>query len=352
MVNNFSVLQGGLGTSPFQDRSVSANRTTTYTIYPMSPGTSTNISVALPVTQSLQPTWVASTASPTGWIVTNQLQYAITFNGASNVYYKGVPVCVFDCPRTTAINFNPGTTANCSITINGWDEDLREVVEQIPNYIAGSGNITASKPIKLLRSIYFSAYPFAGAISDTNTITVQGSQVYGLPYFINTINSVSSINWNSTAYSIQTVNTFPIVVAGVNWRLNGITPINGLYPNVASSAKGVVDLRNGAYTAPNGSIPLTIEFYIYGNDTDLSNKLSNYVAYQRLALSSPTRTYNFSGTNYTSTATGNTLVNTVKAVNNASGIVTYPSLVEQDLIGAQFPADLGFITAYNKAKLA
>jgi hypothetical protein len=330
--NTFSNLNSGFANGSNQDQYVDALSPSTYIIYPKSTATSTNLTTtALNIAQQLkQPTWVTDANNPTGYNLISQTQWSILFTG-SNTYYQGIPVCVFDCPRTVSLTFTATNFTNPGmITVTGWDNQFRSVTENVLSN--GTTTQVLTQSFKMIRSVYFSAYPWS-VTSNTNTCTVTGSNKFGLPYMINNNNSISVVNWNNAPLTINTVTSY-----GNIWRQTGLK-----FTDTSSNndARGLIDLSGG--TLPDGTIQLQVSFYAYGNDTRLTDQLKTYAAYQADQLVNANRAYN-----YTKNSVYGSATQIVLAKNNTTGIITMPNLVSQDLYGAQFPADLDFITSYNK----
>jgi hypothetical protein len=335
--NNFSNLNSGFATGSIQDQYIDSVSPYTYIIYPESTANSTNlVSNIHNVTQEAnQPTWITTANNPTGYALVNQTQWCILFNGSQTTNYQGLPVCVFDTPRTVSLTFsatnftNPGT-----ITINGWDDQFNAVTENVVSN--GTTNNVLVKSFKILQSIYFSAYPWS-VISDSNTCTVTGSNIFGLPYMVNNNNSISVINWDGAPVAISSV----IDRANI-WRQNGLVFNDSTASPSYNDARGTVYLAAQG-TLPNGTTQLQVSYYVYGNDTKLNTQLNAYATYQASLLVNSKIV-----SNYTKNSVYGSAPQIVQTRDNVTGIITMPKLQIQDIYGAQFPADIDFITSYNQ----
>lgn len=370
MNNTFSNLNSGLGAGSIQDLYLGSSPFYSYVVYPnAADSTSVNngagIGGIVPVQRTNQPTWVVDDGALIGWKLTNMTQWAILFDGdnggpASNYYYQGVPVIVFDCPRTVQLTFSTEGDINLDngifITINGWDDQFRETVETARMFDNLGTVQIFSKSFKMIRSIYFSSDPYSTA--GVHSITVTGSNIFGMPYLFNNLNSVATINWDGSNYPIDTTVTqdsvtYNTVIPGNIWRSNGIVYDTAAIPPTTSDtilgpataeSRGTINLASNSQL-PDGSTQLLVDYYVYGNDIKLNKQLETYVNYQNSQLVNANRVYTVSrNSNFGSCA------EIVQVVNNTTGIATLPQLVSQDIYGAQFPADLDFITAYNVLK--
>lgn len=336
MVNNFSSFKSGLSSGVVQDQYIDLSPMYTYVIYPTS---STNSTVynggspiaALPVVQSEQPTWVIKAGSTTGYEVINELQWNITFGSTSNVYYNGTPVCVFDCLRAAQVVFSSAPDNAGQYTINGWDDRGVEVVAQ-GSFVAGTATQVFPKAFKAIRSMYFSIYPWTDQ-SDANTVLIQGSSNFGLPHFINNEEFVTAAYWNNE--QLDASNIF----AGNLWR-------TGTVSATSADARGYISLI-GESQQPDGLHALIVSYYIYGNDQKLNDQAEAGAAQQQLYLSNANRRYPF---NF-GTQPGSSF-RIMDLQNNTQNKVVMPSLVTQDVYGAQFPGDLPFMINYTKLVLA
>lgn len=334
--NNFSNLNSGFATGSVQDQYIDAVSPYTYIIYPQSLAQSTNLSSTIfnVSQQTNQPTWITTASNPTGYELINQTQWCILFTN-SKTYYQGVPVCVFDNPRTVSLTFsatnftNPGT-----ITVTGWDDQFRDLTENVISN--GTATQVLTKSFKFLRSVYFTSYPWS-VNSTSNTCTVTGSNIFGLPYLVNNNNSVAVVNWNNTSLAINTY-----VSHGSIWRQTGLVFNDSVATPSYNDARGTVNLSTQG-TLPNGTTQLQVSLYVYGNNVRLNDQLTTYATYQANQLVNSNRSFN-----YTKNSVYGSAPQIVLTKNNATGITTMPKLVSQDTYGAQFPTDLDFITSYNQ----
>lgn len=334
--NNFSNLNSGFATGSVQDQYIDAVSPYTYVIYPQSLALSTNLPSTIfnVPAKTIQPTWTTTANNPTGFELINQLQWCVLFTN-SKTYYQGVPVCVFDVPRTVSLTFSATNFANPgTITVTGWDSQFRSVTENVLSN--GTTTQVLTKSFKFIRSVYFSSYPWS-INSTANTCTVTGSNIFGLPYFINNNNSVAVVNWNNTSLAINSV-----VSHGNIWRQTGLVFNDSTATPSYNDACGTVNLSTQG-TLPGGTTQLLVSLYVYGNDVKLNDQLTTYAAYQSGQLVNSNRT-----TPYTKNSVYGSAPTIVLTKNNTTGITTMPRLVSQDTYGAQFPTDIDFITSYNQ----
>lgn len=295
-------------------------------IYPKSTANSAQMPAQI-VAQSVQPTWVLNNSQAVGvpeYILEDQLQWALTFPPASagtqTAIYKGTPAVVFDCARCVQLTFNIATENLVTITINGFDEYGTSMVES-SNLSSGITSYTGFKAFSIVTSIYFSTYPW---LSSGQTVLVRGGNNIGLPYFVNTTQTVALVYWNGVLQS-------SVFTAGNPWRLT--TP-----SSTTPDARGTINLT-AASPLPNGTTQLQVNFYAYGLDSIVNAQLEKV-----LSQPSGTVTYEYDRNK-------NTIGSSIQiaGIQNSSvtGTPKLTRLVNQDRFGAQFPGDLDFMTYYG-----
>ncbi len=279
MITNISNVQGGLGSGIQQDIYSQVGSVYPYTIVPLATDECTVGSEPIPVVQTMQPTWVINPLRTPYYIQSQQLQWNINFQGTSNNYYQGQSICFFDVPRCPILVFSVAIDNACTATINAWDELGRVVVSEF-SVAQGATIVTAPKSMMIIQSVFFSSYPWA-AQADSNTVQVQGSSKFSLPYLVTNPGYIYSVAWDDTVLAPNTV-----LVPGSIWRssANNVSFTSG-------DARGLINLTSQG-SQPDGTIPLTLLMYSYGQDQTIDNQLTNYANYS--AINKATHPVNYS----------------------------------------------------------
>lgn len=324
MSNNTTNINGGFAYGS-DTNALPQSPFVSYVVYPKAIADSAQMPAQL-VTQSLQPTWVLNDSQASGvpaYVLKDQLQWAVTFPsqsiGTQTAIYEGSPVIVLDCARCVNLTFSAATTVGVTLTINGWDIYGVPMVEE-SNQVSGITSYVGYKAFSIIKSVYFSSYPWS---SNGNTVLVQGGNFIGLPYFVNSDQTVSLVSWqqqdlaNDLAYS------------GNEWRVTPPSP-------TTADARGTINLT-AVSPLPNGQTQLQVDFYAYGFDQVVNNQLS-YV------LSQPTGTVTY---NYDPKKNIGSCIQIAGISNNTSNVPKLTRLVNQDRFGSQFPGDLDFSTYYQ-----
>lgn len=220
-------------------------------------------------------------AAAQAWVSANP----ITLTTANAITYLGnYPVVQLDCQRSLTITIIGGpTTAGTTITVQGWDDRNVAVTSTgtLPTATAAGtyelgvgGNMVTSaqgKCFSMIQSVTLSATP------GVNFSIGTGSRI-GLPYFAPLANYMRGMSWNGV--SLNPYGT--VFVPGFQFNPIAVNPAPLPYPvSVTASttdARGFVDLNNsGGATLPDGSLLLSVYFYVYGADSYLQAQLTNQV---------------------------------------------------------------------------
>ena len=134
------------------------------------------------------------------------------------------------------------------------------------------------------------------------------------------------MTWNGAALA---TNTF---TPGFIWRQTSTDPLNPAYgPTVSTGdAHGIINL-SAQGSLPNRARMLSVNYYIYGTDNELSAAVSNAADAENP----------FFGTS--------AVLQVDLQVNASTTSYVAPYLVEQDMTGAQYPADNVFMDQYRAA---
>jgi len=225
---------------------------------------------------------------------------------------------VADCFRVPLIRFS-GASAATDIYIIGLDNNFKVVINKIAIAAGTTANTYATKAFLMINEIYFSASPGV-------QVSVGWGNKFGLPHFVPKVNYIQTLTWNGAALA---TNTF---TPGFIWRQTSTDPLNPAYgPTVTTGdAHGIINLSAQA-SLPNRDRMLSVNYYIYGTDSELSAAVSNAANadnpfFQTSAALQVNLQVNASITSYVT-----------------------PYLVEQDMTGAQYPADNVFMDQYRAA---
>lgn len=308
--NSFTALKSGLSTG-IQSDSLPVKPMFTYIVAPQSSANSTKTPVICTIFQGYAPVWQ-------GFTQVNQLTYQALIN--TNIQFNGSKnVCVFDCQRDALITFNIPTLATTVVTINGWDDKGVLVTWTSVELPVGTTSVSSLKCFLVIQSVYFSSSPWP-VPNSADTITIQGGDKIGLPYFINTSETVVNAIWDDMSAA-------SVVIPGVDWR-------NGNVINTSYDARGYADLSS--LTQPNGTILLNVFFYVYGFDQEIETQLNNLLP----------NNYTNSSYIYSLNSRVGSCVDIVQIDYNASGNACLTSLVTQDRFGLQYPGDNEFAQYY------
>lgn len=225
---------------------------------------------------------------------------------------------VLDCLRVPFIHFAGASVATIAYII-GVDNNFKVVINKISIAAGTTADTYFTKSFLMVKEIYFTANPGV-------QVSVGFGNKFGLPHFVPKVNYIQSLTWNGAALA---TNTF---TPGFIWRQTSTDPLDPAYgPTVLTGdAHGIINL-SAQGSLPNRARMLSVNYYIYGTDNELSAAVSNAAD-----LNNP-----FYGTSAV-------LQVDLQQNESATAYVT-PYLVEQDWTGAQYPADNVFMDQYRAA---
>lgn len=322
MANSLTGLRGNFGTGIAQNSLVEQRPFDNYIVIPLASSASATVPASL-VTQQTISLWnnYTLTRTPNVW--------AVTFPNTTT--YLGDGICVLDCLRNALLTFSTASTVATVVTIDGYDDQGVEVVWTSGTISTGTTTVSSTKCFKLIKNVTFTAAPWSSGLT-TNTVTVRGGVLFGLPYYINTTDSVTSAYWGTTSVIAN-------IISGPLWRQTTPTPpvASTTIPLATSTdARGYVNLTSN--TAPNGVIVLSVNYYVYGADAGINQQLKFLTPNQYGASSTV-----FSFANQPGSSRAIARINN----SNTTGKPVLPSLVSQDQFGAQYPGDNTFMIYYN-----
>lgn len=249
-------------------------------------------------------------------------QFSVVFRNNSWAVVKGGDKYMFmDCSRVPSVTFSAATLALTTIKITGADNNLKPVIAESQIPVGTVGQFNMNKSFYLINGVYFSSDPGVN-------LCVGNSNKIGLPHFVPHENYIHNVKWNGAE-----IDPLQFFYPGYIWRNTSNDRLNANYLTPTSytiDAHGIIDL--GTQTnQPDGTRMLSVYYYVYGTDAELYAQAENSI------------------NNNASKVQYRTPISQIPLVTNTSGSYIFPYLVEQDLTGAQYPADEPFMIKYRAA---
>lgn len=225
---------------------------------------------------------------------------------------------VLDCLRVPFIRFT-GPSVATNAYIFGVDNNFKVVISKISIPAGTTADTYFTKAFLMVSEIYFTANPGV-------QVSAGFGDKFGLPHFVPKVNYIQSLIWNGAALA---TNTF---TPGFIWRQTSTDPLDPEYgPTVTTGdAHGIINLSTQG-SLPDRSRMLSVNYYIYGTDNELSAAVSNAA--------------NVDNPFFQTSA----VLQVDLQVNASDNSYVTPYLVEQDMTGAQYPADNVFMDQYRAA---